>query len=268
MDAVEMVRQGPAGVWLDRFECEPVEALEALLGGWASLGVLNAADPVTLLLDWLEVLGNDFASKVDSALAVWIGQMWGQSAPESMNQSSSLCAATWCNVASVIAGDARLKSSAQALKERVLDDRSFLDGLTEGRSRDPLAQAWLALARHRTDRELLNDWRCLCSLPLGELWYRGQYGVHGLGGLPEEKTGEERPVQQEVAEGLALLAASLCRLAVNGELDERLAREEFLRTARLTMVALPSDDWKLFWPQEAERMPERAPREWVNALAL
>jgi len=268
-DLVETLLEGPAGAWLRRFEAEPGEALQALLGGWASLGVLNAADPVTLLLDWLDVLGerDGFRSRVDSNLAAWMGQLWGDPAPKAMDESASLCAALWCNVASVIAGDRHLKESAEVLKWHVLEDRWFLDALTEGPSRDPQGLAWLALARYQTNRELLDDWWRLCSLPPDEPWYRGPYGIHGLRGLPAEPGQEGRPLP-EVAEGLALLGASLHRRYEEGWLDEGIARDEFARTARLTRAAYRFDGnyWEPFWRREAQRKHRSLPDAWIGEL--
>jgi tetratricopeptide (TPR) repeat protein len=264
-DRVERLQGGPAGAWFARFEGEPTEALEALLGGWASLGTLNAADPVTLLLDWMDVLGerSDFAARVDAGLAAWIERLWGQPTPPSTNHSASLCAVLWCHVAEAIAADRRLSGSAAALKGRVLADGCFLDSLTEGRSRDPQALAWLALARHQSERSLLDDWWRLCSLPPDEPWYRGAYGIHGLRGLPSD--GQVPP---EVPEGLAVLAGALHRRAEEGWLDETLARDEFLRTARLTQAAYPFDLdlWEPFWRHEAGSRRRRAPRDWIADL--
>ena len=57
--------------WLRSFAADPADALSDLLVGRAALGHLSAAEPVDLLLGWLEGSGDrsDLAAQVDESLA-------------------------------------------------------------------------------------------------------------------------------------------------------------------------------------------------------
>jgi tetratricopeptide (TPR) repeat protein len=257
--------------WLQKFEANPSEALEDLLLGRAALGHLNADEPVEILLDWLESLGerSEFPAQVDTALAEWIERNWGRSRlPKT--ESAAVLAVAWTRAANLIAFEPRLVQAARRLRSRFPQDRSFLSALSEGRARDPEGRAWLAVARHQEDRSLLSDWWRLCNLAPDVPWYHGIYGIQGLRGLPAESALREGAFPTEVAEGLARLAAGLARRIEEGWMEPPTAREEFLRTARLTMSAYPAVRWPSFWRhvlQEKRLQDEEGEaRSWIQDL--
>jgi len=256
--------------WLRQFQQEPVEALEDLLTGGADLGPLNADEPSGVLLDWLDGLGrqSDFPQEVDAALAQWIDRSWGNPMLPGAASSATLTAVAWCRAGDVIAMDERLDRAAGQLRLCVLEDRFFLDALTEGRSRDPQGRAWLALARHQRDRGLVDHWWRLCRLPPEEPWYRGECGIEGLSGLPPIPGSEhEGGFSAEAAEGLAILGAALAGRMAEGYLGRVVAQEEFVRTARLTMAAYPFEDlWGSFWRHALDRPGPKPPSDWVEKL--
>jgi tetratricopeptide (TPR) repeat protein len=240
--------------WLQRFETAPKEALEDILLGRAALGHLNADEPVEILLDWLESLGerSEFPAQVDAALAEWIEQSWGRShLPKT--RSAAVLGVAWIRAANLIAFEPRLVQAARRLRSRFPTDRSFLSALSEGRARDPEGRAWLAVARHQEDRSLLSEWWRLCNLAPDVPWYHGIYGIQGLRGLPAESASREGAFPIEIAEGLARLASGLARRSGEGWLDSSTAREEFLRTARLTMSAYPAARWVSFWRHTVQK---------------
>ena len=256
--------------WLREFERAPVDAVEALLVGRADLGLLSAEEPSTLLLDWLAGIGDQdgFAREIDEALASWIRRSWGNPTLEKANQSASLTSVAWCRAADVIAMDERLDDSADCLRQMVINDRRFLNTLHEGRGRDPMARAWLAIARHQRDRNLVNQWWGLCSLPPDEPWYRGAYGIHGLRGLPPVDELKKGGFSEEVAEGLAMLARALLVRQDEGWLEDKVGQNEFLRTARMTMAAYPfPKEWQSFWRHAVDRNENQAPRDWIKKIA-
>ena len=256
-------RRVPA--WLRRFESDPDAALRDLLLGRADLGHLSAAEPGEILLDWLEGLGTthaEFRDAVDTALAKWIEQSWGQSTLPLAGGSAAVVATAWVRAANLIAFSPGLERAARALRSLFPEQRIFLSALSEGRARDPEGRAWLALARHQEDRSLLEEWWRLCTLPPDVPWYHGGYGIHGLRGLQTSGT-----FPNEVAEGLARLAAALAERAQEGWLEERTARDEFSRTARLTMAAYPWEDrWISFWRHALGRLRNEDARTWVESL--
>lgn len=264
IDFERIFEGAPVPGWLLHFGADPDEAVEDLLVGRALLEDLGVAEPAELLLDWLEGLGAqpEFVAATDQALARWIDRSWGVPALPSALGSAVLTGVAWCRAAEVIAADPRLTLAARRLRVHLLSDRTFLAGLSEARARDPLGRAWLALARHQEDRGLIDEWWRLCSLPPEEPWYRGVYGIHGLRGLPPEGDGAREEIPQQVAEGLARLAAALARRAEEGWLDPGAAAEEFLRTARLTMAAYPGPErWIPFWEHAL------AVRRWTDLAA-
>ena len=259
MMALELDRMFQGGHipgWLQRFESDPAEALEDLLLGRAALGHLNADEPVEILLDWLENLGerSEFPAQVDSALARWIEQSWGRSSLPKTG-SAAVLAVAWSRVANLIAFEPRLVQSARQLRSVFPAQRSFLSALSEGRARDPEGRAWLAVAHHQEDRSLLSDWWRLSKLAPDVPWYHGIYGIQGLRGLPAESASREGAFPTEVAEGLARLASGLAARAEEGWLELSTAREEFLRTARLTMSAYPAVRWSSFWRHTLQQNP-------------
>jgi len=255
--------------WLRAFERAPLEAVEDLLAGRADLGLLSAEEPSALLLDWLAGIGDQdgFADEIDEALAWWIDNSWGNPTLESANRSASLTAVAWCRAADVIAMDERLDKSADYLRQHVTNDRRFLNALHEGRGRDPMARAWLAIARHQQDRRLVDQWWRLCSIPPDEPWYRGAFGIHGLRGLPPADQAKKGGFAEEVADGLAMLACALRRHQEEGWLQEKPAENEFLRTARMTTAAYPfPKEWQAFWRHAVERYDNQPPRGWVKKI--
>jgi Flp pilus assembly protein TadD len=269
MEAVFQGRQIPA--WLRRFEAEPDEALHDLLLGRAFLGHLNADEPIEVLLDWLENLGDrsELPEGVDTTLARWIERNWGRFSQQASGASAALLATAWTRVANLIAFEPRLSGAARVLRSFFPERRSFLSALAEGRARDPEGRAWLAVAGHQEDRSLLLEWWRLCSLAPDVPWYHGIYGIHGLRGLPAVKRDQEGKFPVEVAEGLARLASGLSQRVVDGWLPVQTARGEFLRIARLTMDAYPLEDrWLSFWRHTLQRarVQNEEGRSWIQTL--
>ncbi len=260
--------------WLRRFEAEPEKALRQLLLGGADLEHLNPADPERVLLDWIESLGPEtgLLPAVDRALVAWIDSSWGDPDPDGLG--AAVAALAWCRAADLIGGcldEQGLAGAAKALRERFLEEPAFLRSIAEGRARDPEARAWLALAEHQADRELLPRWWSLCSLPPDVPWYHGEIGVHGLRGLPPESPNRAGGFPKEVPEGLARLADALARRVEDGWLDAERARAEFTATARLTMAAYPfaREKWLPFWRHVLQdgRLREPAAEHWVRDLS-
>ena len=267
LDRIFQGRRIPS--WLQRFESDPLEALEDLLLGRAALGHLSADEPVEILLDWLESMSgqSEFPQQVDAALARWIQQSWGKSRlPKS--GSAAVLAVAWTRAADLIAFEPHLVQAGKQLRLFFPEQRSFLSALSEGRARDPEGRAWLAVACHQEDRTLLSEWWRLSNLAPDVPWYHGIYGIQGLRGLPAENASREGAFPMEVAEGLARLASGLAGRAGEGWLELSIAREEFLRTARLTMSAYPPVRWSSFWRHtlQQKRLTEEEARSWVQAL--
>ncbi|WP_165374302.1 MULTISPECIES: tetratricopeptide repeat protein [Sorangium] len=262
----------PVPPWLRRFEQEPVEALHDLLLGVAELGHLAVAEPEQLLLDWIEALGTTsaFPRRVDQALAAWIERSFGDPLLGPPPGSAARTALAWCRAADVIASEPKLREAASTLKERMLRERHFLGALSEGASRDPLGRAWVALARHQEDRSLVEHWWQLCHLPPDEPWYRGAHGIHGLRGLPPlpEEAHRAGGFPVEVARGLVLLGTGLAQRADERWLRPEIARDEFLRTARLTMAAYPLPEaWAAFWDDALQRPAGEFLQGWLRSLS-
>ena len=253
--------------WLRHFAAEPDAAIMELLTGGAALGHLKPTEPEELLARWLDSFGDQgFATQLDSALARWIDRCWGKPALAEAVGSAALTGSAWCHAGWVIAGSEKLGKAAARLRIHVVKDRTFLDALTEGRSRDPLGCAWMALANHQPDRDLLELWWRLCKLPPDEPWYRGEYGIFGLRRLPPERPGQGGGLPMEVPEGLLRLAEGLAGRAEEGWLDEKVAREEWQRVAQLTMMAYPFPDaWRKFWRRATGYMEKRE-ADWVQSL--
>ncbi len=211
--------------WLRRFEAKPEESLQDLLLGGADLEHLNPADPERVLLDWIESLGpgSGLLAAVDRALASWIDRSWGDPDPKELG--AAVAAVAWCRAADLISGcpgEEGLSGAASALRERFLEEPSFLRSIAEGRARDPEARTWLALAEHQADRTLLQHWWSLCSLPPDVPWYHGELGIYGLRGLPPETPSQAGRFPKEVPEGLARLADALARRVEDGWLEARM----------------------------------------------
>ena len=254
--------------WLRRFAVEPDSSLDDLLTGRAALGLLSAAEPDALLVGWLRDIGNTggFAEAVDETLSDWIARSWGQPLLPSA-ADATITSVAWCRVCEVIAVVPVLIKSADMLRERVLAEPLFLDSLTEGRACDPLGRAYFALAEFQSDRRLLDHWWQLVKLPPDQPWYRGAYGVRGLVKLPQDSPVNRGKWNEEPALGLRQLGFHLQRLQQEGFLEERVASDEFLRTARMTMRSLPfADRWQSFWRDAAEdrHMPLR--EDWLRKL--
>jgi Flp pilus assembly protein TadD len=253
--------------WLLRFESEPNIAIAELLVGAAELGHLRAAEPVELLLNWMAAFGEkaDFSAQVDGAIDRWIERSWGiPELPEAAG-SAALTATAWCRACDVIGVSRALPLSTARLRVFVQDEPTFLDALTEGRARDPLGRAWLALAHNQVDRNLLDTWWKLCNLPSHEPWYRGEYGIHGLRGLPSEQPWHGGGLPQEVPAGLLRLGLALAQRVDERWLEETTARTEFQRIARQTMAAYP---FPKKWISTIRQATIESPRmtRWVNGL--
>lgn len=261
--------------WLAEFARAPGAALDELLAGRAYLGHLSPLQPLELLGGWLRAFAADaaFTGALDRALIDWIETHWGEYL---LGGSARLAADAWTQVADLLAvaappgaedDDRRLTGAAAVLRRRLLADRRFLNGLGEGRGRDPAASAWRAIARHQQDRDLLPEWWRLCRLPADEPWYRGAIGIEGLAGLPPENRGLSGRFDKQVAEGLARLGEAFQRRATEGWLEEATAREEFQFTLQQTLRAYPFDDrWQGFWRYALTGRGETPLALWVKEL--
>jgi tetratricopeptide (TPR) repeat protein len=255
--------------WLKRFETEPLLAIDALLVGGADLGFLSADEPTSVLLDWLDMLGEqtDFPQDVDRTLAEWIARYWGHTTLPQAQHSAALTSVAWVRVGELLSVNSTLSTAAAQLRERFIAEPRFLETLHEGRGRDPVGRAWQALARHQTNRDLIGHWWRLCALPVDEPWYRGEYGVWGLRRLPPETPANSGRFSDEAAEGLVRLGVGLSIRAEEGFLDEQTAEREFLRIARLLTVAFPfPNSWEAFWRQERDQKPSSRclPEKWIR----
>jgi hypothetical protein len=72
---VKNIFRGRMPTWLVRFSHEPDVALRDLFMRRASLGNLDRAEPVELLSDWIDGIGDGFATLLDQSLARWINQI-------------------------------------------------------------------------------------------------------------------------------------------------------------------------------------------------
>jgi tetratricopeptide (TPR) repeat protein len=255
-------------IWLREFGENPNNAVEDILTGRADLELLSVADPVGVLLDWLERIPGQtgFAEALDNALAEWISRSWGNPALETAASSATLTSVAWSRAGSLIELHTTLRESAKALRSHVMADRRFLNSITQGRSRDPQGQAWLAVAQYQDDRSLVDEWWRLCYLPPDEPWYRGVYGILALRRLPpaDDITGGGLP--EEVAEGLSVLGQALNRRVKEGWLDEVVAKKDYQRILRMTMAAYPPlDEWRAFWRSALGRRPQ-VPDEWIEEV--
>ena len=261
---------GQVPEWLRVFDADPNVALHDLLLGRSQLGHLTVAEPVELLRGWLCAFGKhgDFARSLDESLSAWIKAYWGQIELPDGASSASLTAVAWIRVTELLAAAPRLAASGQALTRHMLSDRRFLNSLAEGRSRDPQANAWLAVATHQQDRSLLAQWWQLCELPPNEPWYRGHCGIAGLRALPPESAARAGGFPKEVAEGLNRFGLALWRLQDEGWLDAHLAIEEFQDSLRLNLAAYPFPDrWLSFWRHVLRRDRSRGDiSTWVQTL--
>ncbi len=256
--------------WLRTFAADPDLALHNLVLGRAELGHLTVADPVDLLLGWLRALGNrtDFRAQVDQSLSSWIVRNWGLIELPGGADSATLTSAAWVRVGEVLAAAPTLTAAGDALAQRVLADRRYLNSLCEGRSRDPQAAAWRALAAHQRDRSLLPTWWQLCELPPDQPWYRGHCGIVGLRGLPAESAARAGGFPKEVAEGLNRFGLALWRFQDEGWLRPDLAAEEFQDALRLCLSAYPFPDrWMSFWRHVLRRDYRRGDLgPWIRQL--
>ncbi len=236
--------------WLRAFDADPRTALQDLLLGRAELGHLTIADPVDLLLGWLRTFGDSggFSGLLDRSLRSWIDDHWGKTELPGGLDSATLTTAAWTRAADLLAAAPALVAAGDTLTRRVTADRRYLNSLAEGRSRDPQASAWRALAAHQRDRSLRATWWGLCDLPPDEPWYRGHCGIAGLRGMPPESAARAGGFPKEVAEGLNRLGLALWRLQDEGWVGTDLAREEFQDALRLVLGAYPFPDrWVSFW---------------------
>lgn len=166
LDLDRIFAGGQVPGWLRAFAADPDGALHDLLLGRAELGHLTVAEPVDLLLGWLRTLGegSGFVGQVDRALAAWIETYWGRIELPEGADSAAITTNAWLRVTELLAATPlptatpSLTRSGQTLTRRVLADQRYLDSLAEGRSCDPQANAWLALATHQPDRSLLLLW--------------------------------------------------------------------------------------------------------------
>ncbi|MCB2262200.1 MAG: tetratricopeptide repeat protein, partial [Candidatus Thiosymbion ectosymbiont of Robbea hypermnestra] len=256
--------------WLRAFAADPDEALHDLLLGRAELGHLTVAEPVDLLLGWLHALGepSGFADHLDRALAKWIETSWGRTELPDGGGSATLTTSAWFRVTGLLAATPVLKVAGRTLAEWVRADHRYLDSLAEGRSCDPQANAWLALATYQQDRSLLPLWWQLCELPPDQPWYRGHCGIAGLQALPPESAARAGGFPKELAEGLNRFGLALWRLQDEGWLDTRTATEEFQDSLRLKLATYPFPDrWLSFWRHALHRDHRRGDiGAWVRDL--
>lgn len=219
--------------WLGAFAERPLEAVDALLFGYAKLGRLAATGPEELLLDWLAGLGNrgGFQDALDEALAAWVESRWG--IYEHRGMPVVLTARAWVALGEVVEHGG-LALTARALRPYLETEDAFLASLVEGRSRDPLLRAWLAVGRYQTDDTLVERWWGWCHTPDNQPWYRGEIGVCGLMRAPEARDSLTR-----LAGGLAAWANALKVRVDGGWFDLASAREEVRRLVVLIRATMP-----------------------------
>ena len=267
--------------WLLDFNDDPEAALRDFLRGRALLGHLIGPGWDELLLDWLQGFGarSHYARMLDNALTGWIDCHWGDLLLPN-TESATLTSRAWLRAIDTIAAsplvDSRdavsareypLFGAATLLREKMLGDRRFLDGMTEARSHDPQGRAWVALANHQTDRTLLDEWWRLVSLPPDEPWYRGQHGLAGLRRLPPENSAFGGGFNKELAEGLGRLGEALWQRVREGWLPEEAARTEFSSLASLTMASSDFPDrWRGYWRHLARRHREDGFVNWLPPI--
>nr|VFJ90033.1 MAG: Tetratricopeptide repeat [Candidatus Kentron sp. H]VFJ91388.1 MAG: Tetratricopeptide repeat [Candidatus Kentron sp. H]VFJ98042.1 MAG: Tetratricopeptide repeat [Candidatus Kentron sp. H] len=265
--------------WLRDFHDGPETALHDLLRGAAPLGHLSGSEPDELLLNWLRGFGPEspYARMLDSALVHWIDRHWGEPLLPGAHGNATLTAQAWVWALDTLAASPAMGPGGSAppreyplfraaalLRERVRHDRHFLDAMTEGRARDPQGRAWVAMAMHQRDRQLLEEWWRLVSLPPDQPWYRGQHGLTGLGRLPPKDPARAGGFNKELAEGLGRLGEALWRRAEEGWLPEDVAYEEFSSLAHLAMAGSAfSDRWRGYWRHLVRRRKDEGFVAWL-----
>ena len=256
--------------WLEAFAREPDVGMAKLLFGTADMGGLGAADPGTLMLHWLHGIGGtcpEFVGAVDEAMARWVEAGWGRTDVAEARGSAAVLAAGWCTLGTILGARTDLRRTAAALAAHVRADREFLAGISQGRSRDPLASAWWGLARYQPDRALLVDWRGLCSLQPGVPWYHGALGLRGLRHAPPADATLRGGFSYEVADGLVRFARGLIHHEAERWLPKRRAEEEFTTQARVLLRAFPYPDaWRQFWQDAVGRHDHDPPSEWIEGV--
>lgn len=130
--------------------------------------------------------------------------------------SATLTTTAWFRVTGLLVATPALKAAGQTLTEWVRAGHRYLDSLAEGRSCDPLANAWLVPAIYQQDRSLLPLWWQLCELTPDQPWYRGHCGISGLHALPPESAARAGGFPKELAEGLNRFGLALWRLQDEG----------------------------------------------------
>jgi len=227
--------------WLEDFATRerPQDALDDLLRHRADLGALEALEPETLLLDWLDLLANEggFRAKLDAAVVAWVIENWGTLHLDEVDRK--VRSRRWSSVLTVASVASGLSHTLAELLSRFDEAHEFLGALSQSPSADPLGTYLSILARHQTNRSLAPLWWRMCDLPAEVPYFHAIYALAGLRGLPPESEEQSGGFRRDVAQGLLRLAEAFDRLARLDILSKEFAAQEFLRVGRITLAAYP-----------------------------
>ncbi|MEM8960151.1 MAG: tetratricopeptide repeat protein [Acidobacteriota bacterium] len=258
----ELYEPAPVPRWLEAFDREPRDALDALLWQRFHHGRWQAAEPQDLLADWIRDLGARLSVSLDRELTAWIERNWRHYPDE----PPEILADAWSILADVVSWSEGLDGTARALRERFAEARGFLGSLTISASQDPLGRYYSAVAQHQADRSLASFWWRLASLDEGTPIYHARYALEGLRGLPAPEGKLDTGYRPESVQVLARLARGFKRRADGEHQGGGDLRRYFLAVARLHLRSLPL-------PRSWERDLARVYRarnhedaEWLRAL--
>ncbi len=138
--------------WQQRFEVEPVAALDALLTGRMSVGQYDRARPADALTQMLSL---EKIPVADEAMQTWLSERLGKPLPEGL--SPKRYADALVEAFRAVHG-LPLPASRNWCATRPAELRAWLCGFYQGPSRDPESALLIALAHHQLDRSLMFHW--------------------------------------------------------------------------------------------------------------
>jgi hypothetical protein len=123
----------------------PGQAIEDILLGKADLGMLSAANPEDILLDWLSAYSNDldFEHTVDEGIATFIHKYYGNT---SLTDVEGYAAAIWRRVCSVIENHT-LPIATEMLRKKVKGSSEYLRNIYRGQICSPYNSAIKAIEK-------------------------------------------------------------------------------------------------------------------------
>jgi tetratricopeptide (TPR) repeat protein len=242
---VALLDSVPNNPWLTRFSQSPGEAVAELLGNSADVGSLDMAEPALLLIRWLAMIDgrHDFRNRVDAALSSWIDASWGQAELPSAGSHTGLTIQAWITLSKVIGQDGHLSEAAARLRQRVLDQPEFLDSLRVGAAKDPLAAAYLAIAKYQRDTDLVPLWLRISRL-VGQPLERGAIAVQALSFIP---LADANRFPLVIFQGYQNLGVALYERYRMGLLTETRAQVELDRVARWLLIRFPAQRHRAQW---------------------